>query len=273
LITIDSTAYGKVTHKMYPLPLHVYYKISFQIEKYCLRKVSKDRAKFTALTPQGVEELKGVGIGTEDIVCISNGADTERFKPSNKKKELRRRFNLPEDGRILLSLGRLAEVKQPYKLIELFSLVEKGLRNVTLVVAGSGELAQKTRQLASDKGLKRIRFLGHVDYQDEVPDLYVCCDYYIMTSKYEGLPLTLLEAMSSGLPCIVSDIPPLRSMVEKAKCGIIVDFNDGEEAARQIVNYLGRDNSEHSQNARAYAIKNLTWEIIAQQYLKEFEKL
>ncbi|MFC2034049.1 glycosyltransferase family 4 protein [Chloroflexota bacterium] len=272
LITIDSTAYGKITHKMYPLPLHAYYKISFQIEKYCLRKVNNHRTRFTMLTSQGVDELKGVGIATKDIVCISNGVDTERFKPSNRKRELRRRFNLPEDGRILLSLGRLTEVKQPYKLIALFSSVEKILNDVTLAVAGSGKLAEKTRKLANDKGLKKIRFLGNMDYQNEVPDLYACSDYYIMTSKYEGLPLTLLEAMSSGLPCIVSDIPSLR-LVEEVKCGIMVDLNNDRKATQQIIEYLGRNTLEHSKNAREYAIKTLTWEKVTKQYLKEFEEL
>lgn len=273
LITVVSTAYGKITHRMYPLPLHLYYKVSFRIEKYCLRKVSNSKAKFTTLTPQGVAELRGIGVSPRHIMCIPNGVDTERFKPPENKRELRKKFNLPENELMLLSVGSLIEVKQPHKLIEVFSLVEKRVGNITLVIAGGGKLLKRTKRLAQQKGLNNVRFLGHVNHDRELPDLYACSDYYIMTSKYEGLPLALLEAMASGLPCIASDILSLRSVVEEAKCGIMVDFNDEDKAAQQIVGYLGRDNSEHARNAREYMVKNLTWEIVAQQYLKEFEKL
>ena len=93
-----------------------------------------------------------------------------------------------------------------------------------------------------------------------------------MTSKYEGQPLTLLEAMSSGLFCIVSNIPNLR-IVEDAKCGSIVDFGDIEKAAEGIIEYFEMDNLGHSKNAREYAVNNLNWKIIAEKYLEEFEKV
>jgi len=143
---------------------------------------------------------------------------------------------------------------------------------VVLVVGGDGELLEKTKRLAQKKGLTNVRFLGYVDHKKEARDLYACSDYYIMTSKWEGQPLTLLEAMASGLPCIVSDIPALR-IVEEARCGIVVGFNNVETAASQIIEYLGADNTNHSRNAREYAVSNLDWEIIARRYLREFEKL
>jgi len=62
-------------------------------------------------------------------------------------------------------------------------------------------------------------------------------------------------------------------LVEDARCGIIVDFGDEEKAAKEIIEYLERDNSEHSKNAREYAVKNLDWKIIAGRYLEEFEKI
>jgi glycosyltransferase involved in cell wall biosynthesis len=93
-----------------------------------------------------------------------------------------------------------------------------------------------------------------------------------MTSIYEGQPLTLFEAMASGLPCIVSDIPVL-NIVGEAGCGTVVDFQNTEAAAQQITQYLKRDNAENSRNAREYAVNNLDWQIIAGKYLEEFEKL
>ena len=185
---------------------------------------------------------------------------------------LRRKFGIPEDGSIILSLGRLTEAKQPLRLIEVFSAIEKEMKGVTLIIAGKGELLEKTKEFAKQKKLKKVIFLGYVDHEKEAPDLCACSDYYIMTSKYEGQPLTLLEAMASGLPCIVSDIPNLR-IVEEANCGIIVNFDDEENASQEIISYLEGDNSEHSNNAREYAVKNLDWKIIAGRYLEEFERL
>jgi glycosyltransferase involved in cell wall biosynthesis len=100
---------------------------------------------------------------------------------------------------------------------------------------------------------------------------YACSDYYIMTSKYEGQPLTLLEAMSSGLLLSLSDIPNLE-IVEDANCGIIVDFSNIKRAKEEIISYLEEDNSNHSKNVREYALKNLDGGIIAGRYLDEFEK-
>ena len=113
--------------------------------------------------------------------------------------------------------------------------------------------------------------MGYLDEKDK-NDLYACSDYYIMSSKYEGQPLTLLEAMASGLPCIVSDIPNLR-IVEEADCGIIVDFSNKEKAAHGIIDYIKQDNSEHGKNARKYAEEHLDWSIIAEKYLRQFENM
>jgi glycosyltransferase involved in cell wall biosynthesis len=267
LITIHTTYYGKV---ILGLNLKIYYKIASKIEKYCLNKIN-EKARFTAVSQQVCKELEEIGINKERITYIPNGVDTEQFKPSNDKKILRKKFGIPEEHLIFLSLGRLTEAKQPLKSIEVFSRIEKEIKDVTLVIAGKGELLEETKEFVRQKKLKNVIFLGYVD-EEEKPDLYACSDYYIITSKYEGQPLTLLEAMVSGLPCIVSDIPNLR-IVEDAKCGIVVDFDNEENAAQEIIRYLEGDNSEDLKNAREYAVKNLDWRIIAEKYLEEFERL
>jgi len=112
-----------------------------------------------------------------------------------------------------------------------------------------------------------------VDDQD-LPDLYACADYYIMTSKYEGgmPPLTLAEAMASGLPCIVSDIPNL-AIVKDADCGTIVDFTDLSVALNDILDYLKLDHHSHGVNARNFATSSLDWEIITEDYLQALKDI
>ena len=270
LVTMHVTAYGQIIHKIYPLHLHIYKKISSKIERYRINKMN-EKTRFTAVSPQVCKELEEIGVNKERITYIPNGVNTERFKPSDNKILLRQKFNIPRDNLVILSLGRLSDQKQPQKLIEVFLVIEKEMEDVTLAIAGKGGLLEKTKALVRQKNLKNVRFLGYVDEKDK-PYLYACSDYYIMTSKYEGQPLTLLEAMASGLPCIVSDILNLR-IVEDANCGIIVDFDDVGKATTEIIGYLGRDNLEHSKNAREYAVNNLDWGIIAGKYLEEFEKV
>jgi glycosyltransferase involved in cell wall biosynthesis len=264
LVTMHITAHGQIIQRIYSLHIHIYKKVSSLIERHSLNKIKK--ARFTAVSQQVCKELEEIGINKERITYIPNGVDTEQFKPSNDKKLLRKKFKIPENDLIFLSLGRLTEAKQPQKLIEVFSEIEKEKKDVSLVIAGEGELLEKTRKFVRQKRLKKVRFLGYVDEKDK-PDLYACSNYYIITSKYEGQPLTLLEAMASGLPCIVSDIPNLR-IVEDANCGIIVNFNDEENATQEMISYLEGDNSEDSKNAREYAVNKLDWEIIAEKYLE-----
>lgn len=269
LVTMHSTYYGKIRQRIYP---KMYYKIVSEIEKYCLNKM--EGVRFTGVGVNIRKELMDIGIAKEKIIYIPNGVDTKLFKPSDNKKLLRKKFGIPEDNLIILSLGRLTDVKQPLKLIEVFSIIEKEIKNISLIVAGNGELLGKAKTLTKKKNLKNIKFLGYVDHKNEAQCLYACSDFFVISSKYEGASptLTVAEAMVSGLPCIVSDIQNLR-FIRNIKAGIVVDFNNTSKAAKIIIEYLNNGDIDHSKNSREYALNNLDWKIIAKRYLKEFETI
>ncbi|TRZ53015.1 MAG: glycosyltransferase family 1 protein [Dehalococcoidia bacterium] len=274
LITIHGTYYGMSVRRIYSWYYHLLYKISSQFEQNSWHKLSPGNVKFTAVSNQAATELEARGIDREKITYIPNGVNVERFKPADDKKRLRGKFNLSENDIIVLSLGRLTEQKEPYRLIRVFSLVEKEIKDITVVIAGVGELLSGAQKLAQQQGLNNVRFLGYVDHEQDAPDLYAGSDYFAVSSKYEGGEpiLTLAEAMASGLPSIASDIPHFK-IIEEANCGIIVDYKDEKKAARKIIDYLTGDNSNHSQNARQYAIDNVSWETLTGRYLEEFKEL
>ncbi|MDD2340040.1 MAG: glycosyltransferase family 4 protein [Methanosarcina sp.] len=267
IVTIHTTYYGEFIHNVGYLHFRIYKKFASIVEKYCLHNLSHS-VPFNVVSPKVAKELESIGIEKQRISYIPNGVNTSLFKPSENKTSLKQKFGFPEDSRIILSLGRLTEQKDPIILIKIFGEVSVRINNVILVIAGQGELLNKTRELVQKNNLNNVIFLGYVDEANK-PDLYACSDFYILTSKYEGQPLTLLEAMSSGLACIVSDIPNL-DIVADARCGIIISCSDTQIAAKSIVKYIKENHLSHNSNSRKYAENNLGWNVISDKYLKEF---
>lgn len=270
LVTIHSMPHGKVSKRLYPWHLHFYYLIASKIDAYCLNKL--ENVTFTVVDPTISKELIDTGINEKDIVNIPNGVNSNLFKPNNNKKYLREKLKLPDEDIIILSFGRLTEHKQPLELIEIFAIINNYMNNITLVVCGDGDLLKNVKNRVKEKSLDNVKILGHINHK-EAPSIYACSDYYIIPSKYEGQPLTLLEAMASGLKCIVSDIPTLKSIVEYADCGINIDVSDKVKASKDIIEYIKSNNSIHSFNAREYAVYNYDWEMISDKYLNEFKRI
>jgi 1,2-diacylglycerol 3-alpha-glucosyltransferase len=255
-----------------PHSADLYKKLVSSLERYCLVRMG-EMTLFTGVGKPVCEELEIIGIPRDRIAYIPNGVNIRQFRPLDDKKPVRRKFGIPEDDIVLLSVGRLTPAKQPHTMIEVFSHLEKKLGDVTLCIAGNGELLEEDKRSCREKwDCARFFSWGMSITIGIFPDLYACSDYYIMTSKYEGTPLTLLEAMASGLPCIVSGIPSL-GFVKNADCGIIVDFTDLSVALAEILGYLKLDCHSHGVNARKFAVNSLDWEIITKSYLRIFQEI
>ena len=274
LITMHSTYYGMSHyHVGNTFFLGMYNKSISLLERYCLGRISKSTI-FTGVGQSVCEELEKIGIAREQMVYIPNGVNITKFHPSENKKELRKKFKIPDDEIILLSIGRLTPQKQPFVLVDSFSIIENRIKNVSLYISGKGELYEATRNRVKRNNIHKIKFLGYICDED-IPDLYACSDYFIITSKYEGgqPPLTLAEAMASGLPCIVSEIPPYLNIIRESNCGIVVQFDNILKTGNKILEYIMKDHSDEGDNARKYALKNLDWDIISKRYLIFFEKI
>lgn len=272
LVTMNATAYGQKANKIYSSNLHIYKIICSRIEKFCLNNI-KNKSKFTGVGTNICEELRMMGIDEKKIVYIPNGVNVDLFKSSIQKKIIRTKFGIPDDNVIILSMGRLTQQKNPLKMMEVFSKISKKINNITLVISGSGNLKQSMLEYAEKNNLNNVLFLGYID-ENSKPELYACSDYFIISSLYEGgePPLTLSEAMASGLSCIVSNIPNFK-IVGISNSGIVVNFSDTKKSAEEILNFIQKDNSECSINARKYVVQNLDWGIISDKYLNEFSKI
>lgn len=144
------------------------------------------------------------------------GIDTKRFRdyrPKMSGEEFGRKYRIPEDAKILLSVGELS-VRKNHRLV--ISLLPKLDDCAYYFICGQGERYQSLVRFALRLGvLERVRFLG---YQEDVREFYAHADIFVLPSLQEGLPAALMEAMACGLPCIVSDIRGNRELAGPAAC-------------------------------------------------------
>lgn len=134
---------------------------------------------------------------------LPNAIDTERFSFNpDKRRQMRRCLNL-DNSFIVGMIGRLAPPKNTIYAISIFKAIKDKIPNAKLLMAGSGPDEEATKADACRLGLEQdVLFLGQ---RSDVYYLYQALDLYILPSLYEGFPVAAVEAMSTGLPCLLSD--------------------------------------------------------------------
>lgn len=151
------------------------------------------------------------------------GVDASRFAPagSAEKAAARDALSLPPDALVLLCAAEFSPRKnQAFLIRAMRSLPE----DVFLLLPGDGELLNECRALAGELGAaSRIRFPGRVS---DVRPYLAAADVCVSASRIEGLPFHAMEAMVSGLPCILSRVKGHEDLVSDGACGLLYSYND-----------------------------------------------
>lgn len=145
------------------------------------------------------------------------GIDVDKFAALQLQgaKEFRRKYQIPEHALLLLSVGELNAGKNHRMVIAALAALPR--QDVYYCICGQGALRGELEQYAASQGVGgRIRMLG---YQEDMPQIYQSADIFVFPSVREGMPVALMEAMASGLPCVVSDIRGNRELVDDAAGG------------------------------------------------------
>lgn len=125
------------------------------------------------------------------------------------REQARASLGIPEDTKVFLSIGRLAEVKNHARLVEAIGLVDGAL----LLIAGDGECRPELeRQCTATGNAARTRLLGEVA-PDGIGRLFAAADAFVLPSLWESFGLAAVEAAAAGLPIAASDIPALREVL------------------------------------------------------------
>lgn len=191
-----------------------------------------------------------------------NGVETVDYKAPNIIKE---KYSLEKDEYVL-SLGRIVPVKGLHYLIKAFREVDTDKK---LVIAGgvshSDEYAKELKELAD--GDERIIFTGFVA-GDELWELYCNTCLYVMPSDHEGMPLSLLEAMSCGCECLVSDISAMTNVIRDY--GYTFRKSDISDLKAKMEEILAKEKTDKTAQLE-YIRSNYSWDEISVKTLELYE--
>ena len=191
-----------------------------------------------------VEYVPGVGI------------DTEAFAASSVDvSEKRREIGVPEGARLLLSVGEINANKNHRTVLE--AVKRLGDESIHYAIAGKGALMDELKALADELGIgHRVHLLG---YREDVRELYHASDVFVHPSYREGLPVSVMEAMASGLPVVASRIRGNVDLVKEGG-GILVSPTDTDGFVEAIRAALtdGSDMGRYNKNA----IKDFSFDVV-----------
>jgi len=231
-----------------------------------LERRAYSQAKVVVAVSEGTrKELIKIGIPDERIRVITNGVDLQEFSPGPAD---RRELSLPEGVPLGIFVG---DIRAPRKNLDtvLHALVE--VPGLHLAVVGSTAESPYPR-LARQLGLaSRVHFLG---YRTEVPQLMRAADLFVFPSRFEELPLVILEAMASGLPIVTATTAGADDLVSE-ECGFVVDDPNDTEALAGALKWLVQhpeNRKKMGQAARAVAEQH-SWQRMSEQYLRLYEEV
>ncbi len=182
------------------------------------------------------------GSDNKKIVVIHNGVDYSRLVSESNKSDLRKKYNIPVDDKVITIVARLHPMKDHMTFLDAVKTIKNSMPNITVLVVGDGversKLENYTGKLNMDD---TVNFLGNVE--DEISEIYRVTDLLMLTSQWgESFPNVILEAMFSKVPVVASDISAVDEIIDDGESGFLVNSKDIDafsKAALFILNDKG----------------------------------
>lgn len=230
-------------------------------KKNILKNVLKPFSKFFATHYFACTEHAGIWLFGENvfkkgnIFILNNAIELSKFEYNeNIRKEKRNELNISDDTFVIGNIGRLVQQKNHMYLINIFNEVQKKKENSVLLLIGQGPLQNDIEKKIKELNIEsKVIFLNQ---REDVNELYQAMDVFVFPSLYEGLGMVLIEAQTSGLPCISSsEVPRI------AKVSDNIDFLDLNDDITCWVEHILKKANEKSRLNYSEEIKNYGFDI------------
>jgi glycosyltransferase involved in cell wall biosynthesis len=192
------------------------------------------------LNPGMVEEALEVGIDRDRLGWMPNPVDTDHFRPCSPEARagLRQKLGVGVDTPVVVFVGRLDHQKKLPWMLGAFAKVVKERPKAKLILVGDGPLRAEIDQLIVSLGLKENVLRTGRLITEGVLEWLQASDAFCMVSEVEGLPCSLIEAMSAGCTPVVSNIPAHSQIVEHEQTGLLTELGNQESIAQGLIRVL-----------------------------------
>ncbi|GJL78473.1 MAG: glycosyl transferase [Nitrospinaceae bacterium] len=249
--------YLKIEDKVFPGLDRIYTVSMSTLDFYC-KKYSKWKDKFAFIpTFVDVEKFR--------VVKITD-------KPALKKEIARQLENVDPEAHWILFVGRLQKQKNPIRLLEVFQKYNLKDTSSYLLIAGEGNLRKAAENHARELGVeKNVIFLGNVNPNDIVK-LYQASDAFLMTSNFEGMPMSVLEALGCGLPVVSNEVGEVSRVVRNNFSGEVVKTVDPGMIAQSLFKVVDNPHVYTASNC-VDSIREFTPQKVLQEKYDKMEEL
>jgi len=205
---------------------------------------------------------------------LRNGVDVDRFKPSSTARDsVRKKLGIDPEAIVIVTVRRLVYKNGIDTLIESARIALKQNPRLVFLAVGTGpdrdDVQAKIQQLGISGEFKLAGFVSDAD----LPAYYNAADVFVLPSKSgEGLPLVALEAMSTGLPVIATNVGGIREVMT-GSCGKLIPADEPEQMADAIIEFSKMGLSEVKSVVRSVAERAFSWEENVKRLMETYEEL
>ena len=216
--------------------------------------------------------LASRALNEENLTIISNGVDIDRFRPDDEVHTvMRHELKIGSDEFLWLAVGRLDPVKDHATLLRAFLMLPD---NARLIIVGDGPLRNNLNSLLNHLGLhNRARLVG---FEPDVRPLLRAADGFVLCSRWEGMPIALLEASACALPSVITDIAGTSEVLPDLPAHFSVRVGDSEALAssmRYMMSLPKAELHELGRLARDSVIKTFSLDAVVDRWEALYEEL
>ncbi len=207
------------------------------------------------------------------IKIIPNGIDLNLYTVNHVKKDKRKELNLPATGQLIGCVARLRPQKGHRYLLPAFALVLRRFPAAILLIIGDGEEKKALQKMAQDLGIKdKVYFLGN---RHDVGEILPLLDVFVLSTLYEGMSNSLMEAMAAARAIVTSDIPENRDLFINEESALLVNPRKPAAVAEAIIHLLAEPGKRQQLGEKAREVIRNYYDIgvITPRFVEFYESI